>query len=330
MKKVLFTSITSILLLALVSLANAAGNNNGNNNGPTNIDVDNRNTNLNANLNDNDVDVDVDVDVGVNVKPKFYTNIKNYDTNLNINDIDNKDININKVRQGQKQDQDQRQNQNQSQGQSQGNINKVDNADTVTIDDHTIVEDKRDHIAAPGILNADPSFTDSKASQVKALGWEYLDILSKITYTVAKRMTKDGDDFEVYDNLMFENNFRINGIYKLDPSSDPGVPMGMMTFVPDGDDVTVGGLIGLIALKGMQVGATHFQILNKEEIVEAYGSQWNIGISGAASIVGGSDGKDNVAIAPGGGLGFGSARAKNETRPAAIVMYYYNSSMVID
>lgn len=232
---------------------------------------------------DIDIDIDNDVDVDVDV-----------DNDI---DIDNTNVNIQGQIQGQ--DQDQEQSQGQEQGQSQ------------SINFSQKFEDKRDHVNPNQYQGANAALQDGNAFDHKAMGSVFQRVRG-LTMAQAEKLGKDATDVEIDVAVMFDREDRTDSIKR----GSKGDFMGYIYLTPTGEDVSFAGMEGRAAVKAMWLGATHMKLAYYDTGNEATGSSWNIGLGGGASILTGAD--DNVAIAPNGGLGFGSAKAGNEERPALV------------
>ena len=235
---------------------------------------------------------------------------KTYNTNTNLNSNSNRNTN----EQGQSQAQIQGQSQGQGQNQTAHNEGVVQ---SITQN----YEDKRDHIQGPEVLNPDPKLSDGKANRVKLFGLALLDKIKLLTAAQAKKLASKASDIEVEPALMFENDFRTDKI-KL---GDSGEFMGYLYILPDGSDCNTAAMIGEAAKAGMNAGATHMRLVHVDHGDEATGSAWNIGIGGGASV---ASTNDRVAVAPNGGLGYGKAKASNESRPALVFELYFDKNLL--
>lgn len=245
-------------------------------------------------------------------------------TNTNSNRNTNTNINNNKADANATAIQGQVQLQGQLQGQSQNA--KVD---STIVNDITIKDQRQtvqtiidfNHIA-PNIGKTDANMISGfDTDSGKTVGM-YGRILT-LDRKSATRMGKDTTDYKVFDSTMFENDFRTTMIGKGVASQ----MMGTVTFVADGGDVTVDGLFARAMLYGMDLGATHFEILKVTSGIYHEGSKAGIDFGGSASVAVKSDG--SAVVAPGSTLGYSKAWSNNEYRPSMVVMFSFESSYVI-
>jgi len=269
--------------------------------------------------------------------------VKNTNLNLNCNKNVNKNTNVNVNRNSNNQSQGQMQGQmqgqaitdsgNSNQGQSQAVIasgnSKQKQQQTAhnegVIQKVTFTQnyeaDKRDHIQGPAILKSDPKFSKGKVIKAKAFGIELLERITLLTKAQAKKLGSKASDIDIEPALLFENDFSTDKM-RLGSAAEF---MGYLYALPSGSDCNAAAMIGQTAKMGMEVGATHMQLVYSDDGDVAIGSSWNIGIGGGASIMSTSE---TVAIAPNGGFGFGKAKASNESRPAMVFALYFDKTLL--
>jgi len=231
----------------------------------------------------------------------------------------NRNTNRNTNLQGQAQGQAQLQGQAQAMGQSQtgtvtNDISIKDQRQTV----QTIID--FNHITPDiGKTSADLVNTD-KAGDVKAFGiyWR----MTAIALAHAKKMAADSSDVEILESVMFENNFRTNMMRK----GESGMLMGTITLVSDGGDVTADGMYARAMLKAMELGATHYELLESSASLVHEGSKAGIDLGGAGSVAVKSDG--SAVVAPGATLGYSKAWSSNEYRPSMVFILYFDESVI--
>ena len=240
---------------------------------------------------------------------------KNYNTNLNTNVNENKNV----------QDQIQVQSQmsvndNSNKGNKQSNDQKTE----VTFTDNSVYEDKRDLINPTTSPSADAKLSEGKAYTGKTKGSIWSDLMDmSVPMTAAKGLAKAGGDVEITLALMGENDFQTSHVIVSENPS--GVLMGIVYASPDGDDCFAAGMEGKSLIAAMKAGATGIKRISQTDGQETNGSAWNVGLGGGASMFAKGD---DIAIAPSGGLGYGSASASNEKRPEMAFKIYFDESLV--
>ena len=248
--------------------------------------------------------------------------IKNKNVNKNKNTNVNVNVNKNKQQQGQIQGQmqgqlqGQKQDQDQDQGQEQGQMNNW----TQTF------EDKRDHITGPNVLQSDAKLSQGKSFTTKARGaMKFLSNVKELTAKQAKKLASKSSDITCEPALIMENKFSTNKVKcSYSKERSPGEYMGNLYMGSDGGDVNATSMIGEAAKRAMKAGATHMRLIEFGAGEMAQGNSWNIGFGGGASVITGSSGK--TAVAPNGGLGFGSADSFNELRPEMVFELTFDAS----
>ena len=249
---------------------------------------------------------------------------KNVNKNTNVNTNVNTNINTNRQSQDQSQGQSQGQMQGQLQGQMQGQ--SADNkGNHQTINQN--FEDKRDHaIAVPHNL-PDPKFGEFKGIAVKA----HSDLLSKVKsldMTEARKLSDKTSDIKVDVTVLFENEFETTKIFIDEVSTVADEFMGYLYVLPTGDDCNATAMIGKAAVEAMRLGAT--SMVKEMDNYGAFseGTAWNVGLGGGGSILTGKG--DDTAVMPNGGIGYGSASATNELRPAYVFALYFDPERVVE
>jgi hypothetical protein len=224
--------------------------------------------------------------------------------------------------QGQDQSQLQLQGQDQKQGQSQSsyndNSNKGNRQQTViTFEDNV----DYNHIGS-GIKKTNAYMRNTGDTiDVKTVSSIY-DRIVTIDHKSAKSLSKDTKDFKVYSEILFEKPFQTSHITK----GIKGVYMGSLVFVPDGEDITKGGLTGQALVKAMKVGATNF-VITYSDGKYLQGSKAGIDFGTAASIAAESNG--STMIAPGSTLGYSKAWSNNEYRSGLVIDLYFDNTIKI-
>ena len=241
---------------------------------------------------------------------------KNYNTNVNSNR--NTNMNTNKQAQGQLQGQAQLQGQGQSQtGIVSNDIRIEDNRKTVQniVDFNHITPDigrtSAEHRSVHDTMDVKAS------SNINAL-------ISTITMEMSRKLGKDTKDYEVFEELLFENDFRTTMLRNGVPKNSTF--MGSIIFTPTGSKVTLGGLSGRAYEAAMNAGATHYRL---EYSVGQYtqGSKAGFDLGSAASVAAKANG--SAVIAPGATLGYSTAWSSNEYRAGVIIDLYFDATMTI-
>jgi hypothetical protein len=228
----------------------------------------------------------------------------------------NSNKNVNKL------DQDQLQFQGQLQGQGQGQNQSANNEGV----DQTVVIEGDDyeaatmHISGPALLQPDAEFTQAMEFSFRVKGSYWTQVVG-LSSAQAANLDDDCDDCEVDKALAIQGRKAVTYITKGIPTD--GEYLGNLYAFADGSDSNIAGLEGKALMAAMKAGATHAVIIY-DYGVESDGSSWNIGVGGGASIVASGDG--GVMVAPNGGMGFGSATARNNKLPAMVVKCYRNES----
>jgi len=225
--------------------------------------------------------------------------------------------------QGQLQGQAQIQGQLQGQGQAQS-ANNEGVKQKVEFTDNSVYEDKRDLINPAAAPTADAKLSEGKAYTGKTKGSIWSDLMDmSVPMTAAKGLAKAGGDVEITLALMGENDFQTSHVIVSENPS--GVLMGIVYASPDGDDCFAAGMEGKSLIAAMKAGATGIKRISQTDGQETNGSAWNVGLGGGASMFAKGD---DIAIAPSGGLGYGSASASNEKRPEMAFKIYFDESLV--
>ena len=243
---------------------------------------------------------------------------RNTNTNMNMNNNSNTNLNL----QGQNQDQSQGQFQGQNQGQHQ-NATAVNKGVEQSIE--MKFEDKRDHISPARAMETKADLRDhGDKLRIKAFGSVFAH-QSRFTKEQATKLAKGMSDAKVEMALIIEKDVQLDTI-TVAQRVDGAEFMGYVYVLPDGSDVTLAQMEGLLMKKAMYAGATHI-VPVRDQGAYLEGSSWNIGLGGGASIL--TDG-GTAAIAPNGGFGFGKAKSNNEVRPAIMAELWHDASVVID
>ena len=221
-------------------------------------------------------------------------------------------------------EQDQKQGQVQGQNQSTKNSNNSKQNTKVTFTDNSVYEDKRDLINPTVSPKADAKLSEGKAYTGKTKGSIWSDLMDmSVPLAAAKGLSKAGGDVEITLALMGENDFQTSHVIVSENPS--GVLMGIVYASPDGDDCFAAGMEGKALIAAMKAGATGIKRISMTDGQETSGSAWNVGLGGGASMFAKGD---DIAIAPNGGLGYGSASASNEKRPEMAFKIYFDESLV--
>ena len=188
--------------------------------------------------------------------------------------------------------------------------------------DTTYVEaDKREHIQGAGLMGGNAQVVDTKASNIRTKG----DLLSRVdllTMEMAKRASKNASDMEVEPALLWENDFQT----KVINVGFAGEFAGYIYIFADGSDCYLAAMDAEAAEVAMKNGFTHIRRLGDVETSKVLdGSAWNIGISGGASIM---SNNEDLAIAPQGGLGYGSAKSASQYRPDAVYEVSFSKELI--
>lgn len=308
-KKLLVIVLSLFFVLGTIGLASANGEGGGGGDKLTikdnNVLIGKGNTGIQGNKNHHNVVIGGDVNLGTNAGGRITNRNSNTNENSNTNTNTNTNLNLNLNKQ------------NQKQGQQQGQEQSLTN--DIKIEGDTY-EAAKMHINGPGFNNTEINHQQGKRFTYKTWGsvWDRVDFL---TYKQAKTLGKNVSDVEVEVSVMFENDFRTAHINK----GKAGDFMGYLYVGSDGDDTNAAGMEGKAAKKAMELGATHMvKRLDTGDVAD--GEALNIGLSGGASIIPGDNG--SVAIAPNGGLGWGTASSTNETRPAMVFELYVDPSVI--
>jgi hypothetical protein len=264
------------------------------------IDNSNRNTNFNTNTNLNS-DVNVNkVDTRVTVKPDM----------------------SNRNNQDQEQDQKQKQKQNQDQDQMQGQVqsaNNNGNHQTIVFEDRI----QYDHISNPLSKTHSNMKRHLDSSQIKTVSTVY-DRLTIIDHKSAKRLGKATTDFKSFPEMLIVKPFQTAHITK----GVKGTYMGSIVFVPTGNDITKGGLIGKALVEGMRQGATNF-VMTFDDSQYLDGSKAGIDFGSAASVA--LNPKTGSAmLAPATTLGYSKAWSSNEYRTGLVIDLYFDDTAIIE
>jgi hypothetical protein len=185
-------------------------------------------------------------------------------------------------------------------------------------------EAKRDHISPSESPSVDAKLTDHDDKlRIKAVGSVFAH-LGEFTKGQATMLAKGMSDGKVEMALIVEKDVQLTNIHVV-AKVEGAEFMGYIYVLPDGPDVTLAQMEGLLMKKAMYAGATHI-VPAVDEGAYLEGSSWNIGLGGGASILtsGGT-----AAIAPNGGLGYGKAKSNNEMRPAIMAELWHVASAIV-
>ncbi len=317
MKKFLVIVLSVMFIFGTIGLASANGEGGGGDKmtvKDNNVILGHGNTGIQGSKNHHNTVIGGDVNVGTNAGGSIINRNNNSNSNSNSNKNTNTNLNMNTNK-----------NTNTAKStaiQGQGQKQSVENEITIEGDDY---EAAKMHITGPGMLNSDAKLQQGKRFSYKTWGsvWAKVDFL---TMKQAKKLCSKASDISVEESIMFENDFRTSIINKGKPVN--GSFMGYLFVGPDdtdAEDLNTPSLEGAAGKRAMKLGATHMIKVGDDSGDVATGDSWNIGISGGASIITSGDG---VAIAPNGGLGFGSASASNETIPAMVFELYVDPTLI--
>lgn len=243
---------------------------------------------------------------------------KNSNSNKNTNLNTNLNTNING------QDQNQGQAQGQLQGQGQGQI-QGQTAHNEGVDQSVTFEAEPNHISPAATMGADAKLVPTQPFSHKAQG-SFFGVIDSITLKQAKKASSGATDVTIETVVLFEMDYRTESIFLLEDEKDAtGQFMGYLYVGQDGDDVTKAGAEAKAAARAMDLGSTDIVRMYDDSGFIVDGSAWNIGLGGGASIMSAGG---NIAIAPNGGLGYGSAHSESEMRPAMVFKLFSDQSRI--
>ena len=188
-------------------------------------------------------------------------------------------------------------------------------------------EDAPDHIEGPQLLESKADLKDHDQKLTIKTKGSVWDRRSVFTYAEAKRLGKGASDAHVEDALYDRGKKKMKKITIISENEviSGYESMGFIYVLPEGNDCVRPQMEGKLMQRAMERGGTH---MIPVEDIGAYleGSQFNIGFSGAASIL--SSG-GTTALAPGGGTGYGKAKSNNELRPAVMAEVFRDTFLNI-
>lgn len=244
--------------------------------------------------------------------------------NLNNNSNRNENTNLNAQKQGQAQGQAQGQLQGQAQGQTQS-ANNEGNTLQVT---QNYERDKRELINPAPAPMVDPKLTNGKAGAIKTKG-SLWDNMSSIKKEQASKVLKGagldtlmGPDVKSDVRAVSEKDFQTDSI-ALCTKKPAGEYLATIYVYSTGADSQALEAVAILA--AMKLGGTHIVFEDRDHSVVASGKAWGFGLGGGASMFAKGD---DIAVAPGGGLGLSGAEAKNESLPQLRFTVYCDQAVL--
>lgn len=245
---------------------------------------------------------------------------RNTNTNMNFIDVDNE------IDMDQKQNQSQKQSQKQGQAQGQVAIAGAIQGQTahnegvktnVTVEGDTITyKEQPNHINPVSGPDTDTATVRSMGHDAFVIG-SIMDRVTGLPIEGIKMAAKDANDVRIQVAVFFEPEASVNYVRV----GDDGSFAGYIYADCEDDQCSAAGMEAKAMEKAAELGFTHIIRVYESTGEKLYASEWSLKLGGGASVAADAG---RMMIAPGGGIGGGSAESSTIVLPAMTFEVFYN------